>query len=174
MKAGKLSRIGGAALAAALVGCVALAPAAQAGKRAKKSKNVTKTYTKGVGGSLGGLQTTIPDGGGTATQVVRSAIPVKGLNPRGKIVDVNVGVRATHAQATDLEFYLATPRGVINLSSDNGGAGNNYGSGVAGCVGQFTLFDSDNPTLISTAGLNAPVRGHVRPRGEPGPAPGAR
>ncbi|MGZ5348455.1 MAG: hypothetical protein ACXWGV_12820, partial [Solirubrobacterales bacterium] len=33
------------------------------------------------------------DGGGTATQLVRSAIPVKGLNPRGKITDVNVGVR---------------------------------------------------------------------------------
>ena len=46
-------------------------------------------------------------GGGTATQVVRSAVAVKGLNPRGKIVDVNVGVRATHQQATDLEFYLA-------------------------------------------------------------------
>jgi subtilisin-like proprotein convertase family protein len=163
MDAGKLGRIGGAALAVALVGCVAIAPAAQAGNRAKKSKNTTKTYTKGVGGSLGGLQTTIPDGGGTATQVVRSAIPVKGLNPRGKIVDVNVGVRATHAQATDLEFYLATPRGVINLSSDNGGAGNNYGSGTAGCVGQFTLFDSDNPTLISTPGLNAPFAGSFAP-----------
>ena len=99
MNAGKLGRIGGAALTIALVGCVALVPAAQAGKKAKKAKLVTKTYTKGVGGSLGGLQTTIPDGGGTATQVVRAAIPVKGLNPRGKIVDVNVGVRSTHAQA---------------------------------------------------------------------------
>lgn len=163
MNAGKLSRIGGAALAVALVGCVAIAPAAQAGKKAKKSKNVTKTYTKGVGGSLGGLQTTIPDGGGTATQVVRSAIPVKGLNPRGKITDVNVGVRASHPQATDLEFYLATPRGVINLSSDNGGAGNNYGSGPASCVGQFTLFDSNNPTLISTPGLLAPFAGTFAP-----------
>ena len=109
------------------------------------------------------MPTTIPDGGGTATQVVRSAIPVQGLNPRGKIVDVNIGVRATHAQATDLEFYLATPRGVINLTSDNGGAGNNYGSGPASCVGQFTLFDSDNPTLISTPGLNAPFAGSFAP-----------
>jgi hypothetical protein len=163
MNAGKLGRIGGALLAVGLVGCMALAPAAQAGKKAKKSKKVTKTWTKGVGGSLGGLQTTIPDGGGAATQLVRSAIPVKGLNPRGKIIDVNVGVRATHARAADLEFYLATPRGVINLSSDNGGAGNNYGSGPASCVGQFTLFDSDNPTLISTPGLNAPFAGSFAP-----------
>jgi subtilisin-like proprotein convertase family protein len=163
MNAGKLGRIGGVLLAAGLVGCMALAPAAQAGKKAKKSKNVTKTYTLGVGGNLGGLQTTIPDGGGTATQVVRSAVAVKGLNPRGKLVDVNVGVRATHAQATDLEFYLASPRGVINLSSDNGGNGNNYGSGPASCVGQFTLFDSDNPTAISTPGLQAPFAGSFAP-----------
>lgn len=153
----KCSRKGGVIAALALVGCLAVAPAAQAGNK------VTKTYTKGVGGSLGGLPVVIPDGGGTATQLVRSAIPVKGLNPRGKITDVNVGVRATHAQATDLEFYLATPRGVINLSSDNGGAGNNYGAGTASCVGQFTLFDSNNPTLISTPGLLAPFAGSFAP-----------
>jgi hypothetical protein len=148
--------------AAALVGCMALAPVADGAKKSAKKK-VTKTYTKGVGGSLGGVPVTIPDGGGTATQVVRSAIPVKGLNPRGKITDVNVGVRASHAQAQDLEFYLATPRGVINLSSDNGGAGNNYGAGPASCVGQFTLFDSNNPTLISTPGLTAPFAGTFAP-----------
>ena len=163
MNAGKFGRIGGTALAIALVGCVAIAPAAQAGKQAKKSKNVTKTYTKGVGGSLGGVQTTIPDGGGTATQVVRSAIPVKGLNPKGKITDVNVGVRATHPQATDLEFYLATPRGVINLSSDNGGAGNNYGAGPESCASTLTTFDSENPTLISTPSLSAPFAGTFAP-----------
>ena len=157
MRNSKLSRVAGAALAVAIAGSVVVAPAAQAAKK------VTKTYTKGVGGSLGGVPITIPDGGGTTTQIVRSGIPVKGLNPRGKIVDVNVGVRATHAQATDLEFYLAGPRGVINLSSDNGGAGNNYGSGPASCVGQFTLFDSENPTFISNPSLSAPFPGSFAP-----------
>lgn len=147
----------GMVLVAALVGCVAIVPVAEGAKKK------TQTYTRGSGGSLGGVPVVIPDGGGTATQVVRSAIPVKGLNPRGKITDVNVGVRATHPQATDLEFYLATPRGVINLSSDNGGAGNNYGSGPASCVGQFTLFDSNNPTLITTPGLSAPFAGSFAP-----------
>jgi hypothetical protein len=52
---------------------------------------------------------------------------------------------------------------VINLSSDNGGAGNNYGSGPASCAGQFTLFDSQNPTLISTPGLTAPFAGTFAP-----------
>jgi subtilisin-like proprotein convertase family protein len=144
-------------LAAALVGCLAIAPAAHGAKKA------TKTYTKGVGGSLGGTPIAIPDGGGQATQIVRSAIPVKGLNPKGKITNVDVGVRATHAQATDLEFYLASPRGVINLSSDNGGAGNNYGAGPASCAGTLTTFDSENPTLISTPGLLAPFAGTFAP-----------
>lgn len=162
MNAAKPSRALGVVLAAGLVGCLALAPAAPAAKKAAKKK-VTKTWTKGVGGSLGGVPVTIPDGGGATPQIVRSTIPVKGLNPRGKIKDVNVGVRATHVQAADLEFYLATPRGVINLSHDRGGGGNNYGAGPASCAGTFTLFDSQNPTLISTPGLTAPFAGAFAP-----------
>jgi hypothetical protein len=146
----------------ALVGCMALAPVAQGAKKSAKKK-VTKTYTKGVGGSLGGVPITIPDGGGQATQVVRSGIPVKGLNPKGKITDVNVGVRATHPFAADLEFYLASPRGVIALSSDNGGNGNNYGAGPASCAGQFTLFDSAVPTFINNPALSAPFAGSFAP-----------
>jgi subtilisin-like proprotein convertase family protein len=147
----------GVALAFALVGAAVLAPGAMGAKK------TTKTFTKGAGGSLGGVPIAIPDGAGSNTQLVRSGIPVKGLNPRGKIVDVNVGVRATHVQAADLEFYLAGPRGVINLSSDNGGGGNNYGTGAASCASQFTLFNSENPTFISTPGLTAPFAGEYAP-----------
>ncbi len=163
MNAGKLGRAGGAAIVLALVACVALAPATSADKRATKSKRVNQTFTRGVGSTSGGTAIAIPDGGGQNTQLVRSPISVKGLNPRGKITDVNVGVRVGHIAAKDLEFYLATPRGVINLSSDNGGAGNNYGGAFESCAGQFTLFDSDNPTLISTPGLTAPFAGAFAP-----------
>lgn len=151
------ARAAGVFLAAVVTGCLALAPPAQG------AKFTTITETRGAGGSLGGLQLAIPDGGGQQTQLVRSGIPIKKLNPRGKITDVNVAVRATHPQATDLEIYLATPRGVINLSSDNGGAGNNYGSGAASCGGFGTVFDSNVPTLISTPGLNAPFSGTFAP-----------
>jgi hypothetical protein len=155
----KLRRVAGPAIAAALLGCLAVAaPAAQA-----KKKTVTKTYLNGVGSPTGGVAIAIPDGAGPATQLVRSPISVKGLNPRGKIRDVNVGVRADHVAAKDLEFYLASPRGVINLSSDNGGAGNDYGGLFDSCAGQFTLFDSDTPTLISTPGLTAPFPGAFAP-----------
>ena len=95
MNTGKWSaRAAGVVLVAALAGGAMLAPNAMGAKKSA-SKFITKTYSKGTGGSLGGVPIGIPDGGGTATQIVRSGIPVKGLNPRGKITDVNVGVRAT-------------------------------------------------------------------------------
>jgi hypothetical protein len=159
MRNPKLRRLAGTVIAAALIGCLAVAPAAEA-----KKKVVTKTYLQGVGSPSGGTAVPIPDGGGQLTQLVRSKIDVRGLNPRGKIRTVKVGVRASHIAAKDLEFYLATPRGVINLSSDNGGQGNNYGGGFESCAGQFTLFDSSGAaTAINTPGLEAPFAGTFAP-----------
>jgi hypothetical protein len=147
-----------AAVAALSIGLVVAAPTAQARK-----KVVTKTFEVGVGAPSGGFAIPINDGAGQAAQLTRSGIDVRGLNPRGKIKDVNVGVRAVHPFAKDLEFYLATPRGVINLSHDVGGDGNNYGAGPASCGGTFTTFDSDTPTSIATPGLQAPFAGFFAP-----------
>ena len=158
MNGGKLGRLALMATAALLVGLLAAVPAAQARK-----KTVTKTYAVGVGSPTGGLGIPIPDGAGQATQLARSKINVKGLNPRGKIKDVNVGIRAQHPFAKDLEFYLASPRGVINLTHDVGGEGNNYGAGPASCAGTFTIFDSNTPTRIDTPGLMAPFAGFFAP-----------
>jgi hypothetical protein len=151
-------KLGLIAVAALAAGLVVAAPAAQARK-----KVVTKTFEVGVGAPGGGFAIPIPDGAGQATQLARSSIDVRGLNPRGKIKHVNVGVRAEHPFAKDLEFYLATPRGVINLSHDVGGNGNNYGAGPASCAGIFTIFDSNTPTRIDTPGLQAPFAGFFAP-----------
>jgi hypothetical protein len=151
-------KLGLAAIAALALSLVLAAPAAQARK-----KVITKTYEVGVGAPNGGVSIPIPDGGGQAPQLARSSIDVRGLNPRGKIKHVNVGVRAQHPFAKDLEFYLATPRGVINLSHDVGGNGNNYGAGPASCAGTFTIFDSNTPTRIDTPGLQAPFAGFFAP-----------
>ena len=152
-------KLGLVAVVALALGLVLSAPAAQARK-----KVVTKTYQVGVGAPQGGVPLNIPDGGGAAVQLTRDALAVKGLNPRGKIKDVNVGVRVTHPFASDLEIYLATPRGVINLSHDVGGSGNNYGNGFAGCSGGLTTFDSQTPTSIATPGLQAPFVGSFAPQ----------
>ncbi len=152
-------KLGQVAVAALALGLVLAAPAAQARK-----KVITKTYEVGVGAPSGGVPLNIPDGGGAAVQLVRDPIAVKGLNPRGKIKDVNVGVRISHPFASDLEVYLASPRGVINLAHDVGGSGNNYGNGFAGCSGGLTTFDSQTPTSIATAGLQAPFVGFYGPQ----------
>jgi subtilisin-like proprotein convertase family protein len=151
-------KLGLIAVAALAVSLVSAATAAQARK-----KEVTKTYEVGVGAPNGGLAIPIPDGAGQATQLARSVIHVKGLNPRGKIKHVNVGVRIQHPFAKDIEIYLASPRGVINLSHDVGGDGNNYGAGPASCAGTFTTFDSNTPTRIDTPGLQAPFAGFFAP-----------
>jgi len=151
-------KLGLVAVMALALGLVLAAPVAQARK-----KVITKTYEVGVGAPAGGVAIPIPDGAGQATQLARSSIAVRGLNPRGKIKHVRVGVRAQHPFAKDLEFYLASPRGVINLSHDVGGAGNNYGAGPASCAGIFTTFDSNTPVRIDTPGLEAPFAGFFAP-----------
>ncbi len=155
----KLGRTALLAVAVMALGLVMAAPAAQARK-----KVITKTYQVGVGSRSGGLPISIPDGGGAAQQLVRDPVFVKKLNPRGKIKDVDVGVRITHPFASDVEIYLATPRGVYNLAHDVGGNGNNYGNGFAGCGGGLTTFDSETPTPIATPGLQAPFVGFYAPQ----------
>jgi hypothetical protein len=154
-KLGRLTLIAAAVLA---LGLVLAAPAAQARK-----KVITKTYEVGVGSPSGGTALSIPDGGGAAAQLVRDPIAVRGLNPRGKVKNVDVGVRITHPFASDLEIYLATPWGVLNMSHDVGGQGNNYGNGFAGCAGGLTAFDSRTPTSIAAPGLQAPFVGFFAP-----------
>jgi hypothetical protein len=154
----KLGRAALVTTALLALGLVGITPAAQARK-----KVVTKLFEVGVGSPTGGVPIPIPDGGGQATQLARSSIDVRGLNPRGKIKDVNVGVRIQHPFAKDIEVYLASPRGVINLSHDVGGDGNNYGAGPASCAGTFTTFDNDTPTRIDAPGLQAPFAGFFAP-----------
>jgi subtilisin-like proprotein convertase family protein len=157
MNKGGLS--GAAAIAAALaIGLVFASPAAEARK-----KVVTKSYTAGVGSPAGGVPIRIPDGAGGARQLVRSSVKVKGLNPRGKIKDVDVGLRISHPFAADLEIYLAAPRGIISLAHDVGGSGSDFGDGFAGCAGGLTVFDSQTPTTIQDPRLSAPFVGVFHP-----------
>jgi hypothetical protein len=158
MNGRKLGRLTLMAAAVLALGLVLAAPAAQARK-----KVITKAYEVGVGSPFGGTALNIPDGGGAAPQLVRDPIAVRGLNPRGTVKNVDVGVRITHPFASDLEIYLATPWGVLNMSHDRGGQGNNYGNGFAGCAGGLTTFDSRTPTSIATPGLEAPFVGFFAP-----------
>jgi subtilisin-like proprotein convertase family protein len=164
MRGTKHGRLAIAAIAAALVGCLALAlPATGAAKKKKKRPAVvTKTV------SSGSQALPIPDpdfdalpNNDTTAAIVRSPVALA-IPARATITDVNASVRLDHPYDEDVEIYLASPRGVILLSRDNGGTGNNYGSGAASCAGTPTTFDSDAATRV-TAGI-APFVGTFAPQ----------
>lgn len=83
----------------------------------------------------------------------------------GQIRDLEVGVRINHSFDADLNIYLVSPQGrFVELSTDNGGSGNNYGSGPNSCGGggSFTIFDDE--AVRSIRGGAAPFLGPFRPQ----------
>jgi autotransporter-associated beta strand protein len=97
----------------------------------------------------------IPDSG-TADSIINVA------NFSNAIAEVTVSLHIAYPSVQDLDVSLISPGGtVLNLSSDNGGASANYGTGCAD--NQRTIFD-DSPTTnpLITAGT-APFVGTFRP-----------
>ena len=87
-----------------------------------------------------------------ATGVYNSII---NIGPNLTITDVNVTVNITHTWDEDLDISLISPAGtIIELSTDNGGQGDNYTN---------TVFDQQATTLI-TAGT-PPFTGSFVPEG---------
>jgi subtilisin-like proprotein convertase family protein len=150
MRERNLGRPAIAAIAAALVGCLALAlPATGAAKKKRKPALVTKTV------SSGSVTLAIPDPEAGNSDIIPASVrsPVALAIPaKATIRDVDASVRLNHTFDADVEIYLASPRGVILLSRDNGVAGDNYGSGATSCGGVPTTFDSNAATAI-TAGI---------------------
>ena len=155
---GKLARLAGTATLAALVALMGIALPAGA---AKKSRFVTKTKVVSSGNLALPLPDVVGNGAETDDNVVRSTIKPKGIRNRARIKDVNVSVRLDHTSDRDVNLYLASPKGVIRLSTDNGGIDDDYGTGADNCSGTPTVFDSQAPGLI-TAGT-APFNGSFRP-----------
>ena len=89
---------------------------------------------------------------------VRSAI---GVGKKGTVKDVNVAVRVSHPNVSQLSLYLFKGDKYVRLASGVGGAGNDFGAGTADCVGTFTIFDGSAPTFIQTG--SAPFNGAFRP-----------
>jgi subtilisin-like proprotein convertase family protein len=69
------------------------------------------------------------------------------------VLDADLLVNITHTYTGDLDLYLIAPDGTtVELSTDNGGSGQNYTN---------TLFDDDAPTSITTG--SAPFTGSFQP-----------
>ena len=74
----------------------------------------------------------------------------------GNILDVNVTVDISHPWDSDLNLFLLSPGGsiTVELSSANGGSGDNYAS---------TVFDDGAATAITSG--SAPFTGSFQPEG---------
>jgi uncharacterized repeat protein (TIGR01451 family) len=97
----------------------------------------------------------IPDG---STLGAESAIVVS--NFPSALVQAAVALHITHTWDADLQIQLISPNGITNtLSANNGGSGDNYGTGCGD--GQRTTFDDSAFQPISAG--SAPFVGPYRP-----------
>jgi len=103
---------------------------------------------------------------GTSTPVaipdaasVDSLVFVDGLG--SAILDVRVSLHIIHPAASDLDVSLVGPDGtVVDLTSDNGGTGANYG---AGCTSEADRTRFDDAGAVTITGSAAPFVGTFRP-----------
>ena len=104
----------------------------------------------------------IPDAGAQ----VCSGIAVTGVGTiDGSYGLESVCIKINHTWDADLDIYLVAPDGtIIELSTDNGSSGDNYGSGTANNAGTPTCFDMTAGTSI-TAG-SAPFQSTYVPEGD--------
>jgi autotransporter-associated beta strand protein len=116
---------------------------------------VLPSGSPGLAGSFSNLGIKIvPDGGST-----NSTVTVSGIT--APIAKVTVSMNINHSSDSDLDIFLQGPDGTtVELSTDNGGTGNNYGNSCA----QRTTFDDAAVTPITSGA--APFFGTFRPEGK--------
>jgi subtilisin-like proprotein convertase family protein len=108
----------------------------------------TNDYTSGA------LSVAIPD-------LTIIEVPLT-VNDAGAVADVNVRIRLNHTFDADLVIAVVHPDGTpVTLANQEGGDGDNYGSGNQNCTGTFTVFDDAAATPISAG--TAPFAGTFRP-----------
>jgi subtilisin-like proprotein convertase family protein len=118
---------------AGLVAAILLAPRAPAGFSSTDRLILTNPNPRTI--------TDEPNGGGVLSKIT--------VRTPGRVRDFDVGVRIAHNSDQDLNIYLVSPSGrFVELSTDNGGNGNDYGAGSNSCGGQLTTFDDEAPIRI--------------------------
>lgn len=124
----------------------------------------TVTFTFTLGTLTSGSVTAVYSSGNIAVPIVDVGTTEVSISVSdvGVVSDINVRVRLNHTFDGDIDMFLVAPDGTtVELSTDNGGAGANYGSGANDCSGTKTIFDDSAASSI-TAGA-APFAGTFRP-----------
>lgn len=106
---------------------------------------------------------------GNLSQVISSGagpveVPII-VNTVGTVLRVTAGVRLNHEADADLDISLIDPQGnEVELSSDNGGTGDNFGSGSNDCLGTPTSFGDF--ASINIIDGTPPFAGDFHPEGK--------
>jgi subtilisin-like proprotein convertase family protein len=96
-----------------------------------------------------------PNGGGVLSKI--------NVRASGRIRDLDVKVRIAHTVDDELNIYLVSPTGrFVELSTDNGGTGDDYGAGSVSCSGLRTTFSDEAGTRIQDGA--PPFLGRFRPQ----------
>jgi subtilisin-like proprotein convertase family protein len=143
-----MRRIGLVGLVVALVAALGLGTAALAAKKKTKTKTVT-----GASSPLfyDNIETLTP-------------LPVADFRGKGKIKDVNVGLRLANDGQGEVDITLLPPSGPdITLSGAEGGIGNGFGTGSSDCSGNLVTFDDQAGASITDVGANELIDGGYRP-----------
>ena len=124
----------------------------------------TSTYTLGNPTACG-INVDIPDNsGGVGCAEVQLPVTVTGTSMGFDIELKEVDIIIRHTWDSDLDIELEDPHGVIvELSTDNGGAGDDYGVPFAGCA-TTTTFSMTASSSITTGG--APFPSSYIPEGD--------
>jgi subtilisin-like proprotein convertase family protein len=140
----------------------------------------TVTCTPASGSFFPVGTTTVTCTGGSGTQSVTTVyssgninVPIPDNNPTGAsntitvpdagaLTDVNVRVRINHTFDSDIAIGLSHANSGNALSNNNGGSGDNYGTGANDCSGTKTIFDDSAATPISSGA--APFAGTFQPQ----------
>jgi subtilisin-like proprotein convertase family protein len=140
--------IGLVSLVVALVAALGLGTAALAAKKSTKTKTVT-----GASSPLfyDNLETLTP-------------LPVADFRGKGKIKDVNVGLRLANEGQAELDITLLPPNGPdMTLSGSEGGIGDGFGTGSSSCSGNLVVFDDQAGASLEDVGANELIDGGYRP-----------
>jgi subtilisin-like proprotein convertase family protein len=91
-------------------------------------------------------------------------LPVADFRGKGKIKDVNVGLRLANEGQAEVNITLLPPSGPdITLSDSEGGIGNGFGTGSNSCSGDLVVFDDQAGASIEDVGANELIDGGYRP-----------
>ena len=90
--------------------------------------------------SSGAVSLAIPETASSSLENEISNVDLGDGFENARITDVNLHVRIDHTADQDLDISLIHDGVTVLVSRDNGGDGDDYGTG-AGCDGTMTVFD---------------------------------